>query len=75
MKRILILVILASLMGCDSAVEQTWPVVPDGLKDCQIYKLKNGGGAVLRVVRCPNSSTSTTYPVGKHQETSVVIDQ
>lgn len=47
--------------------------LPDELKDCKFYRVEGFNGASsLRVVRCPNSSTSTTY--GKNQTTIVIED-
>lgn len=69
MKKILMsLIIVCSfvLSGCDmSSGERTYKYdLPEGLHDCKIYKV-NGDGRVLYVVRCPNSSTHTTYSSGK----------
>jgi hypothetical protein len=47
--------------------------LPEELSDCTITYLQ-GKYTYLNVVRCPNSTTSTTYPVGKTTQTTVVID-
>lgn len=63
------------LAGCTpSAQEQTWPILPDGLKDCKFYKLTDDSANTIRVVRCPMSSTTATYKVGKSTQTTVVVD-
>lgn len=49
------------------------PMLPEELKDCGFFSVSNGTDRMY-VVRCPNSTTSTTYRVGKHDETTVVID-
>jgi hypothetical protein len=61
------------LAGCGQSVSSLDYPVPEELKDCAFYKLTNGADAI-KVVRCPNSTTSVTYRDGKHDQTSVVID-
>jgi hypothetical protein len=42
----------------------------EGLKDCRFFYVRLDGMLLdqhVRVVRCPNSSTSTTYNQGKQQ--------
>ena len=48
--------------------------LPEGLKDCKIYGIQNGNSISLSVVRCPNSTVSTTYKSGKTTTTTVVIE-
>ena len=63
------------LAGCGpSSVITNYPMPPE-LSDCSQYRLRDGDlGTTIVVVRCPNSTTSTTYPVGKSRSTTVVID-
>lgn len=71
------LIIIATLLlsACTpSGHEVVMPVIPDGLKDCKFFKLTDENGTVIRVVRCPMSSTSATYQSGKVSTTTVVID-
>lgn len=56
-----------------SANEVSYPVLPDELKDCKFFRVDNGGFPI-RVVRCPNSTTSATFQSGKTTKTTVVID-
>jgi hypothetical protein len=74
--RIAGLVLVASaLVGCTPGAEtMTYEVLPDDLKDCKFYLLKNSSGDRIRVVRCPNSITSATYAQGKTTVNTVVID-
>lgn len=66
---------LILLAGCTpSAQEQTFPVVPEGLKDCKFYKLTDESANTIRVVRCPGSSTSMNYQTGKTRSNSIVVD-
>lgn len=63
-KAFLSLVLIVGLFGCadnsntKSKVITNWYVLPEGLKDCTIYRMD--GGPTITVVRCPNSETSTT---------------
>jgi hypothetical protein len=41
-----------------------------GLEDCKFYKLSSG----YKIVRCPNSTTSITYPEGKSTTTITEIE-
>lgn len=67
--------VVFTLTACsDSAEKIDFPVLPPELKDCSFYKLENSGGSSMKVVRCPNSSTTSTYPVGKTTQSTVVID-
>ena len=73
--RLLIALSIILLAGCTpSAQEQTWPILPDGLKDCKFYKLTDDSANTITVVRCPMASTTTQYKVGKSTQTTVVID-
>lgn len=54
--------------------ELKFGVLPDELKDCKTFYLSSEDGNTITVMRCPNSTTSSTYRVGKHTATTVVID-
>ena len=72
--RISLAVAAVVLAGCSPGYESLgMPVLPDELKDCKFYRVSNGEIS-MRVVRCPNSTTSTTYTSGKTTRTDVVID-
>ena len=76
MKKILTIAFIAiAFSGCTPAAKDISVdyAMPEELKDCTITYLQ-GKYTYLNVVRCPNSSTSTTYPVGKTTNTTVVID-
>lgn len=76
-KTTVVAIALLTLVGCHPAgyVETTgeFTVVPEALKDCGFYEIWSEG-SYLRIVRCPNSTTSTTYSSGKSTVTTVVID-
>jgi hypothetical protein len=69
-----ILVFAVMLSGCaPSAEERTanFTVMPEGLKDCKVYRISDGSENIT-VVRCPNSST--TSRIGKTKKTVTTID-
>lgn len=79
MKKLFVIVGLAMvLVSCDrNTVNVSGGYeMPEGLSDCKIYYMNNGGFIAnpLYVVRCPMSYTSTTFPVGKSQETVAVVE-
>lgn len=69
---------MASLSACDTqqAVKHTVDLAQvRGLEDCTYYVVDPGGTSpVMRVIRCPNSTTSTRYNQGKTAVNTVVID-
>lgn len=76
MKKILILAAVLMLTACEPTTSDKTSTfaLPDHLKDCTITNLSSTSAARLTVVRCPNSSVSASYPVGKTQQTTIVID-
>lgn len=76
MKKFLILAATVLMVGCEPSNETRTDEfkLPDYLSDCTITKLVDKNTAIFTVVRCPNSSTSTTYMNGRSSQTSVVID-
>lgn len=79
MKKFLMIAVLAmTLTGCDfSSKELTSNYsLPNGLEDCHLYRVTpDSMGKTLYVVRCPKSSTSTTYSSGKNDSTSVSYNE
>lgn len=76
MKRGLLVAISMLLVACGpygKDVTANFSAMPNELSDCKIYEISSKT-YVLNVVRCPNSSTSTTYQQGKTSATVVVID-
>lgn len=64
MKKILLVMFVVVLMGCDAKTVDTSSryVLPAELSDCKFYYIQGEGlSQTLHVVRCPNSSTSTTW--------------
>lgn len=71
-------IVALSLVGCSpSATEETakFTVMPEGLKDCKIYRITPTGGDSLNVVRCPLSNTTTSYSSGKTTTSVSVTEQ
>ena len=76
MKKLLIIASIAlAITGCTPSAKDISEqyTLPEELSDCTITYLQ-GKYTYLNVVRCPNSTTSTTYRVGKTTQTTVVID-
>lgn len=49
--------------------------MPAGLSGCTVYLVEGNSFATnLSVMRCPNSTTSTTYASGKTHKTVIVVD-
>jgi hypothetical protein len=74
MKKFAIILAVLVLSGCkNSYSDANFPVRPPELEDCKFFHLSNSDASHITVVRCPNSTTSTTSG-GKHKRTAVVID-
>lgn len=63
------------LTACGPTQQEYQASLPEGLSDCKFY-LVNTNGNTTRVVRCPNSSTSTYHKDGKAPsvDTNVIED-
>lgn len=49
--------------------------MPEEMNDCSIFKLvPDNGGRTLYAIRCPNSTTTTSYRNNKTNVTTSVID-
>lgn len=77
MKYTAIILLSAVLAACTpSATNQTdsgkWHL-PQGLKDCEIYRMGSSTGDYITVMRCPASDTCLTTN-GKHPKESCVIE-
>lgn len=74
MKKI-ILVSLLLLTGCEAkTTEKRNFILPGGMEDCKVYAMNDDRMTRVIVVRCPNSSTSTSYSCGKTTCNASVID-
>ena len=69
------LAIFITLAGCTpSSSVITFESLPKALEDCVVYELSNSKSERMKVMRCPNSSTSVTYKSGKTAQHNIVID-
>lgn len=77
MKIALGLATLFLLSGCmqPSGHQVQYEIVPPELSDCKFYKLASSDGklSTITVVRCPNSTTSTTFKLNKSPTATVVL--
>lgn len=48
--------------------------LPQELKGLKIYSVSVGDGVYVKVAVLDNKANSTTYPVGKFQESLIVVD-
>ena len=77
MKLLMVVIGVVMLTGCEPSYEektQNFTQLPVELKDCKFYYVSSNTGSNLNIVRCPNSTVSTTYKSGKTTLTTVVID-
>lgn len=73
---LLLLCIIYLLVGCDHPYSQEktseYPL-PEGLKDCQIFKINATGEQLLHVVRCPGQETvANNYSVRSGKTTKQI---
>ncbi len=77
MKLLMVILCVIMVTGCEPSYEekiQNFTILPAELKDCKFYGVRSNTGSSLNIVRCPNSTVSTTYKSGKTTLTAVVID-
>ena len=72
---------LALLIGCeDKGVSRESLIgneiqLPPELKGLKIYDVSIGSGNYVKVAIMDNKAISTTYAVGKHQQSMIIIDK
>lgn len=74
-KMLLVIGMVVGLTACDNkyrVINESYNL-PSELSDCKLYRVSSDIEGIV-VVRCPNSTTSTTYHVGKTTQNVVVID-
>ena len=75
MNKFILLCVLLAITGCTpSASQLDFSVLPDGLKDCKFFYLRDGSGTNITVARCPNSATSVVSG-GKSKRTSIAVEE
>lgn len=79
MKKLFVTIVCTfALVGCfnQNSVELTSKFnIPKELSDCKIYFVGTNRGSGLTVVRCPNSSTTTSYKQGKATRTITLVEE
>jgi intein/homing endonuclease len=75
-KIILILITLVSFMACSKKTQEYTDsfLLPEELKDCKIFWMRGENVGSMKIVRCPNSSTTTSYEDGKTQKDITVAE-
>lgn len=75
MYKLFIMIIMVLLLsGCEtSSTEVKYDSMPPELSDCKTFYIRRGLNSIT-VMRCPGSTTSTTYSTGKTSNTTVTID-
>ena len=69
----LMLALTLGVAGCNPSTSPVnFPLRPAHLQDCSFDELSNGQNRIL-VVRCPNSTVSTSYMEGKERKNPVTI--
>ena len=75
MNKLILLCVLLAITGCTPSANQLdFPVLPDGLKDCKFFYLRDGSGNHITVARCPNSTTSVVSG-SKNKRTSITAEE
>jgi hypothetical protein len=74
MNKFILLCALLVITGCTPRAGQLdFSVLPDELKDCKFFYLRDGSGNNITVARCPNSATSVVSG-GKQKRTSITAE-
>jgi len=80
MKKILMACLICAsifaLSGCEKRAEDASGnfTLPEGMKDCVIYRMNNEVGVIIYAIRCPLSTTTTTM-LGKVNSQVVVTEE
>ena len=75
MNKLILLCVLLAITGCTPRASQLdFSVLPDELKGCKFFYLRDGSGTNITVARCPNSTTSVVSGV-KHKHTSITAEE
>lgn len=65
-----------ALSGCEKRTEEASSsfILPEGMKDCVIYRMNNESAIIIYAIRCPLSTTTTTM-LGKVNSQVVVTEE
>jgi hypothetical protein len=67
-KQLIAVLVLGSflLAGCEPEEKEIlFEKIPEGLRDCKFFYLRNSNKVAMNIVRCPLSITTTSYKSGK----------
>lgn len=68
-------VFLAACTPSAKDLSGEFTVLPEGMKDCKLYRLRSTNGSSITAIRCPNSATTSKYSSGKTTTEAVVVEQ
>lgn len=73
---ITVMATVVMLSGCEKeTVDETSAYeLPQGMEDCKIFTMVKKNGNAITVVRCPLSSTTTTFKSGKTTTSATVVE-
>jgi hypothetical protein len=81
MKQIIIIIItLLTLNSCDTPGTTTMRLtgteanLPEELKGLKIYNIATGSGNYVKVAILDNKVNSTTYKIGKHAKSTIILN-
>ena len=75
-KFITAITIISFLLGCTPKtknIESNYDI-PEELSDCVFLNMRDTKASEIKVVRCPNSTTSVNYASGKTTQSVIVVD-
>lgn len=76
MRKLVILTTLLTLTACTPHTQQTYDfVLPPELSHCRVYKMSDRSVNVIRVVHCPNASTTTAHMIGKVMTSTTIVSE
>lgn len=76
MRKLLALTTLLILTACTPHTQQTYDfVLPQELSHCKVYQMSDSSANRIRVVHCPNASTTTAHMSGKVMTSTTVISE
>lgn len=76
MYKLLTLTALLTLVACTPHTVQKHDIVlPSELSHCSVYEMSDSTGTKLKVVYCPNASTTTSHKSGKVRKSTTVISE
>lgn len=69
-----IIYMISQSENCDNKNNVNYPIIPKEFEECVIGEINLSEYRTITVVKCPNSSVTAKYYVGKYTEETVTID-